>query len=120
MQSLGAFGIASAASMRSAVAWFSPNSGDLPTNFTTAARWELHNPWAKIAELVSTHPLTAHRIKALQKLNQRWDKPCEFDFSKVQPGKYHGFIRDLLIICFPWIGPAAGAGGGGRVHSSPT
>jgi hypothetical protein len=108
MQSLGAFGIANAASMRSALAWFGPSSGDLPTNFTTAARWESFNPWAKIAEFVSTHPLTAHRIKALQALNKRWEKPNEFDFSKVQPGKYHGFLRDVLVLLLPWIGAAIG------------
>jgi Zn-dependent protease with chaperone function len=109
-QALGAFGIASAASMRAAVAWQGVGGTIDPTHFTAGARWELYNPWAKIAELVSTHPLTARRIQALQKLNTRWKVAPQFDFSKVQPGRYTGFFGDLIVVALPFLLALAAAG----------
>src|SRR2546423_462845 len=108
LQSLGAFGIASPASMRAAVAWYQPGSGGLPANFAQVARWELYNPWARIAEVVSTHPLTAFRIRALQKLNRLFGAADVFDFKKVQPAKYGKFLRDLIVLSLPVFGLAAG------------
>jgi hypothetical protein len=102
LRSLGAFGIAGASSARASVAWFGPG-GATPANFTAVARWELFNPWAKIAEIVSTHPLTAYRIKALQKLNRLWNKPVEF--SKIQPvgtGGSSSTSRSSLRLCSDW------------------
>jgi Zn-dependent protease with chaperone function len=107
LQALGAFGIANAASMRAAVSWYSPGS-NLPDNFAQVARWEIYNPWAKIAEVLSTHPLTAHRIMALQKLNSRFGQKDVFDFKKVQPAKYTKFVRDLFVVSLPAIGLGAG------------
>jgi Zn-dependent protease with chaperone function len=109
-QNLGAFGIASAASMRAAVAWGGTGGTIDPSHFTNGARWELYNPWGRIAELVSTHPLTARRIQALQKMNKRWNVPDAFDFSKVQPGHYSGFLADVVVVGLPFIGAAIGAG----------
>lgn len=108
LQALGAFGIASPASMRAAVAWYSPQGQGTPDNFAQAARWELYNPWARIAEIVSTHPLTAFRIRALQKLNRLFNQPDKFDFKKVQPAKYTAFMRDLLVVALPFILLGAG------------
>ncbi len=100
-QALGAFGIASAAGMRSAVTWCGNNGTVDPSHFAAGARWELFNPWAKIAELISTHPLTARRIQALQKLNARWNEKPAYDFSKIKPGKYSGFSGDVVISFLP-------------------
>lgn len=107
LQSLGAFGIASPASMRAAVAWYSP-TGSGPANFAQVARWEIYNPWSRIAELVSTHPLTAFRIRALQKLNRIFGVQDEFDFKKVQPARYGKFLRDLAVLMLPIVGLGAG------------
>ena len=107
--SLGAFGIAGASSMRCAVAWFGAAGAPDPANFLAAARWELYNPWGRLAELVSTHPLTALRIKALQKLNRLWGVKEDFDFSQVKPGHYRRFVTDLLVLLMPFlIATAAG------------
>jgi Zn-dependent protease with chaperone function len=110
LQSLGAFGIANAASMRAAVAWYAPNGSGNPDNFAQVARWELYNPWARIAELVSTHPLTAFRIKALQKMNRLFGLQDQFDFKKVQPAKYNAFLRDVLIVFLPIFALGLGIG----------
>lgn len=107
---LGAFGVMGVASMRCAVAWSGADGLANPETFTTAARWELFNPWAKIAEVCSTHPLTALRIKALQKLNRIWGKVDEFDFSRVRPAKYKFFARDLFVMSLPILGALLGGG----------
>ena len=106
---LGAFGVMGVSSMRAAVAWSGADGLANPDNFTTAARWDLFNPWARIAEFFSTHPLTARRIQALQKLNRLFNQPNAFDFSKIRPATYNGFLRDLLLVCLPWLGAAGGA-----------
>ncbi len=105
---LGAFGVMGVSSMRAAVAWSGPDGFANPDTFATAARWELFNPWAKIAQFFSTHPLTALRIKALQKLNRLFNQPDAFDFSKIKPAKYKGFTRDLGLVSLPWIGMIVG------------
>lgn len=110
VKTLGAFGIAGTGSMRSAVTWFDPHGGIDTKNFVHAARWELYNPWARIAELISTHPLTALRIKALQKLNRLWNVPDQFDLSKVKPAKYPRFFGDLLVISLPLASMALALG----------
>jgi hypothetical protein len=118
-RALGAFGIAGAASMRSAVTWGGRQGTVDPDHFTMGARWELYNPWARIAELVSTHPLTVRRIQALQKLNARFNVKSAFDFSKVTPGRYTGFVGDFLVVVAPWLLAAAGAAAA-SIHRSPT
>lgn len=109
-RAVGALGIAGTASMRAAVAWFGQAAEPDPRHFTLAARWELFNPWARLAELVSTHPLTALRVKALQRLNRLWGVPDEFDFSEIKPERYPAFMRDLLVMALPWLGLLLGAG----------
>jgi hypothetical protein len=93
------------------VAWSGADGLANPDTFTTAARWELFNPWGRIGEIFSTHPLTALRIKALQKLNRLFNQPDAFDFSKIRPAKYKGFVRDLALVSLPWIGAILGVGG---------
>ena len=119
-RALGAFGIASAASMRSAVTWGGQQGTIDPDHFTMGARWELYNPWARIAELVSTHPLTVRRIQALQKLNARFNVPSAFDFSKVPPGRYAGFLGDLLVVATPWLLAVAAGGAAASSHGGTT
>lgn len=110
-RTLGAFGIAGTSAMRTSIAWTGKNGQPDPMNFTLAARWELYNPWSRIAELVSTHPMTVRRIQALQKLNRLWGVPNTFDFSKVKPGKYTGFSKDLLVLAMPVLMALVAAGG---------
>ena len=105
---LGAFGVMGVSSMRAAVAWSGADGFANPDTFTTAARWELFNPWARIAQFFSTHPLTALRIKALQKLNRLFNQPDAFDFSKIKPATYKGFARDLGLVSLPWLGLIGG------------
>lgn len=45
--------------------------------------FDIYSPWAKIAELNSTHPLTGKRIKALAECSLETSKPSVFDFAKL-------------------------------------
>jgi Zn-dependent protease with chaperone function len=123
-RTLGAFGIAGTSAMRTAIAWTGKNGQPDPMNFTRAARWELYNPWSRIAELLSTHPMTVRRIQALQKLNGMWGIKNVFDFSKIKPGKYTGFFRDLVVLALPGllglgVGLVAALVFGQRSHGLP-
>src|SRR5436305_1838427 len=41
-------------------------SGIAPTRAVAAMRWEIQNPWGKTLEKLSSHPLVARRIQALE------------------------------------------------------
>lgn len=107
---LGAFGVMGVASVRGAVAWTGPSGLASPDHFVQAARWEIFNPWAKVAEVCSTHPLTALRIRALQKLNPLFGQPDAYDFSKIRPARYRGFFPDLMLYALPMLFAFGGAG----------
>ena len=71
-----------------------------------ALLFDIHNPWARIYELSSTHPLTGKRIKRLSKLS---DNPL-FDFDtlerkyKIDKSKlWKNFFKDLGILLIPWL-----------------
>ena len=42
-----------------------------PARLQSVAQWDLKNPWAKIYEWQSTHPLTARRIEALARVSRK-------------------------------------------------
>lgn len=98
---LGAFGIAGSNTIQAAVAWQGVNGAVSADHFSAGARWELHNPWAKFAELVSTHPLTARRIDALQKMNKRFGVKSLYEFDLLPGGKYPYFWKDVLVSFAP-------------------
>jgi hypothetical protein len=54
--------------------------------------------------------MTVRRIQALQKLNRMWGISNVFDFSKIKPGKYTGFFRDLLVLALPTLAALAVGG----------
>jgi len=78
----------------------------LATNADEAARvmrWDLVNPWAKVYELNSTHPLTALRLKALNKeavkLGQEPAYPLPDDARKVN---WVGFPIEFAVWALPY------------------
>lgn len=79
--------------------------------FARALLFDIKSPWAWIAELSSTHPLTGKRIKALMKLSPSpyYDlENIEQKYSIDQSKLYGGFWKDvsLLILArlLPWVG----------------
>ena len=74
------------------------------TPLNRALMYDLVNPWAKLSELKSTHPLTGKRIRALSDQSRN---PV-FDFEKVRSSVeiskkklYGGFLKDLFMIALP-------------------
>ncbi len=81
-----------------------------PNIFAKAAAWDLYQPWAKIGEFFSTHPLPAKRIKELSYQSFRdFKKPpkvdlssCKQEFEK-QMGKsaIDEFLGEIIIYFLP-------------------
>ena len=78
-----------------------------PTAAAAVMRWDLVNPWARLYELNSTHPLTALRVRALNEeaaeLCQAVQYPLPAD-RKIQWGR---FPLEALLWATPWVSAAA-------------
>lgn len=68
--------------------------------------FDLKNPWAKVMELKSTHPLTGKRIRALSEL----PTARRFDFDDIERRfpvdtrrLYREFARDVAILFLPTV-----------------
>lgn len=78
--------------------------------------FDLYNPWAKVAEISSTHPLTGKRIGMLNSYNSEFGKPALFNFAMIdaqgqQLDKnrlYGKFFLEVLVYFAPYIGLLAG------------
>jgi Zn-dependent protease with chaperone function/outer membrane protein assembly factor BamD (BamD/ComL family) len=97
--------------------------------------WDMFNPWAWWMELMSTHPLTGKRIRALTTYAEQLGLATEYDMAAiVKEGNglnrsrlYRSFFSDLLLMFAPPIGWFGGlligtifarSGGGWRVAFS--
>jgi Zn-dependent protease with chaperone function len=80
-----------------------------PDATANAMLFDVYNPWAKLVELSSTHPLTGKRIKALGDIAQAKRQPFqEIDIegaarrAKVDPGAlWSKFLRELALLAIP-------------------
>jgi Zn-dependent protease with chaperone function len=93
--------------------------------------WDMFNPWAWWMELMSTHPLTGKRIRALTTYAEQLGLAAEYDMAAiVKEGNqldksrlYRSFVSDLVLMFAPPLGFFGGltcglvfafAGGGWR------
>ncbi|MFQ5656116.1 MAG: M48 family metalloprotease [Candidatus Methylomirabilales bacterium] len=77
-------------------------------NVVEAMRWDLWNPWARLYEFSSTHPLPANRIKALGDLSWHYKKRPLVNFNLKRPESYWDeFFVDLVIMSLPLLLPLA-------------
>ena len=97
-QSLSIMGIA-AASGGDALALVS-NS---PESAAKVMRWDLVNPWSRVYELASTHPLTAMRIRALNREAARFGQQPEYPLPADSRIRWAGFPLEFLF----WGAPLA-------------
>lgn len=72
--------------------------------FNKTLLYDLKNPWAFVAELGSTHPLTGKRLRRLSTFS---DSPM-FDFKKIEERihvdkhrLYSGFLKDVAVTMLP-------------------
>jgi heat shock protein HtpX len=98
-QRLGLMGIAAASGGEALVL-----AGSSAAEAAKVMRWDLVNPWARVYELGSTHPLTAMRLKALNKeatkLGQAPAYPIPDDARRMN---WAGFPIEFLM----WVAPYA-------------
>jgi Zn-dependent protease with chaperone function len=74
--------------------------------------WDLFNPWGWWMELISTHPLTGKRVRALSTYAEQLGLGAEFDMGRVvaagrrlnKQQLYGGFLMDLAIYTAPTLG----------------
>jgi Zn-dependent protease with chaperone function len=77
----------------------------------SAMQWDLWNPWAKLYELNSTHPLVAHRLMYLTDQAAHLGQEPLVVFDRKKPESYwDDFFVDLFMMFLPWLGLLLGAG----------
>ena len=63
--------------------------------------WDLVNPWARLYELSSTHPLTALRIRALNREAAAMRQPVSLPLPADQPTRWGYFPLEVIL----WAAP---------------
>jgi Zn-dependent protease with chaperone function len=97
-----------------------------PEATAAAMLFDIYNPWAKLVELSSTHPLTGKRIQALAEIARA--KRQHFEDIDVEAAArranvntgalWSKFIRELALVSLPWIA-FFGAGFAGLASGVP-
>jgi hypothetical protein len=105
-----------AASMR-ALGIFDPRLGDEmaalpdgvnPQRALAALRWDVCNPWARVLELASTHPLVARRIAVLSRSGlpgapEEWAlRTAPAADERVRDELRGQFVREAAVAVAPW------------------
>lgn len=97
-QSLGLMGIASAAGCDSLAL-----TGNDPAEAARVMRWDLVNPWSRVYELSSTHPLTAMRLRALNREATNLGQQPAYPLPEKTRVQWAGFPIEFLF----WLAPLA-------------
>lgn len=71
---------------------------------TALLRWDLVNPWARVYQLASTHPLTALRIRALNREAETRHQPVSHPLPAGEPLRWAEFPLEALLWAAPWMG----------------
>jgi heat shock protein HtpX len=79
-----------------------------PTAAAAVMRWDLVNPWARVYELSSTHPLTAFRIRALNQDATAMHRLIRYPLPEDRRLRWGSFPFELLLWATPWLGLVAG------------
>ncbi len=79
--------------------------GANPAEAAAVMRWDLVNPWARMYQLTSTHPLTAFRVLALNQDSNAMHQAVEYPLPADQPVEWGLFPLEFLL----WGVPVAAA-----------
>lgn len=76
-------------------------SGVSPEGARRAMMWDVVNPWARVYELGSTHPLISQRVQALNRQSERLAQAVKYPVpqASVQWGK---FPLEVMLWAMPW------------------
>jgi hypothetical protein len=79
-------------------------SGADPAAASAVMQWDLVNPWARVYELQSTHPLTALRVRSLNEQAASSGMISEYQLPRDQKIRWGGaFPLELLLWAAPWV-----------------
>jgi heat shock protein HtpX len=78
-----------------------------PVEAAAVMRWDLTNPWARVYELNSTHPLTALRVRELNRQSQAFNQSSLYSLPEDQPIHWGTFPLQFLL----WVAPLVCIGG---------
>ena len=97
-----ALGISDVKSSRGmVVASFDASGNVSKTSIQNAMKWEMQNPWAKLYQLSSTHPLISKRILAISSMCRLYGQDPYITYEK-DGEKYAGhFFKEILISVLP-------------------
>ena len=79
-----------------------------PARLQSVAQWDLKNPWAKVYEWQSTHPLTARRIEALSRVAQKLNQKPSIVITPDERRYNAPFALELLVASAPLLLGIAG------------
>ncbi len=82
-------------------------SGADPSEAAAVMRWDLVNPWARLYELNSTHPLTALRVRALNNEAQEMHLVPRYPLPLDQRIAWGSFPLEVVLWAAPWVSVAA-------------
>jgi heat shock protein HtpX len=77
-----------------------------PTGAAAVMKWDLVNPWARFYELSSTHPLTALRVRELNRDCAAMNQATEYPLPEDQQIRWGSFPLEFLIWALPVVSGA--------------
>ena len=81
--------------------------GANPSEAAAVMRWDLVNPWARLYELNSTHPLTALRVRALNRDAAEFHQAPQYPLPLDQRIQWGSFPLEAILWALPWLSGAA-------------
>jgi heat shock protein HtpX len=82
-----------------------------PAEAAAVMRWDLVNPWARLYELSSTHPLTALRVRALNQDAMTMQQAVQYPLPQERRRGWARFSLEVLLWAAPWLCAAVLAAG---------
>lgn len=82
-------------------------AGADPAAAAAVMRWDLVNPWARLYELSSTHPLTALRVRALNEDATAMSQPVQYPLPADRRIRWGMFPVEVVLWVAPWLAAAA-------------
>jgi heat shock protein HtpX len=74
-----------------------------PSQAAAVMRWDIVNPWARVYELNSTHPLTAFRVRELNRSAEAMNQPIRYPLPQESDRSMGLFPLEFLL----WAAPIA-------------
>ena len=77
-----------------------------PADAASVMRWDLVNPWARVYELNSTHPLTALRVRELNRSAEEMHQQTQYPVPKESAIAWGSFPLEVVLWAAPVIAAA--------------